>query len=134
MDEGNKAHIKTIEFDAKRNQMLNVQSDDSAGSDEMAIDGDVMTEVQVNEQIARRQFKCEMDFNEDEDDSWIGDDVAVVAEAMMKCRGRIMSITNESKLNRMLTRGHQLQVNLSKAKSYSNVPDEYNPTAKHVLY
>ena len=52
---------------------------------------------------------------------------------MMTRTGRIMSITNESKLHRMLTCGHHLQVNLSKAKSYSNVPDEYNPTAKHVL-
>jgi hypothetical protein len=126
-------YIKTIEFDAKKNQMLNVQSEDSAEGDGAERDGNEMTEVQMNEHKARRQFECEVDFEENEDDSWTGDDVAVVAEAMMTRRGKIMSITNETKLNRMLTRGHQLQVNLSKAKSYSNVPDEYNPSAKHVL-
>ena len=82
----------------------------------------VPVQEQVNETEARERFKCEMDFNENEDDSWVGANVAVVTEAMMTRGSRIMSITNES------------QLNLSKARAIiGKVQDEYNPTVKHVL-
>ena len=59
----------------------------------------------------------------------------VLVEAMMTRKGRILSITNESKLNSMLLRGYQVQVNLclKQDPSAESRGREYNPTAKHVL-
>ena len=88
---------------------------------------------QIGTTSTKWQYRCELEFNENEDAEWQSDNAAVIGEAMVTERGRILSVINKSQLHKSLNHGRQIQVNLSKAQLRHYTVDEYNPTAKHVL-
>lgn len=121
-------YLKTVEFDSQLNSITNITDLREADERGSSVNGE-----NVGTTSSKSRYRCELDFREDEEPEWLSDDAAVIGEAMITERGRILSVINKSQLHKSLNHGHQIQVNLSKAKSRHYTVDEYNPTAKHVL-
>ena len=71
----------------------------------------------IETESSKHRFRCELNFNENEDAEWQSDDAAVIGETMVTERGRILSVINKTQLHKSLAHGHQIKVNMSKAQS-----------------